>query len=60
LDGGFKFRPMTLPDAWIDHGAYEDQLAMAGLSASHIASTVLSVLGKPKDAMLTLSAATGR
>jgi 1-deoxy-D-xylulose-5-phosphate synthase len=51
---------MTLPDAWIDHGAYEDQLAMAGLSASHIASTVLSVLGKPKDAMLTLSAATGR
>lgn len=40
---------------FIDHGRYEDQLAEAGLSASHIASTALSVLGKPKDAQLTLS-----
>lgn len=55
LDGGLKFRPMTLPDRWIDHGRYEDQIAMAGLSASHIASTALVVLGKPKDAQLTLS-----
>jgi 1-deoxy-D-xylulose-5-phosphate synthase len=55
LDGGLKFRPMTLPDRWIDHGRYEDQIAMAGLSASHIASTALITLGKPKDAQLTLS-----
>eukprot|EP00878_Enallax_costatus_P000400 GHUV01000488.1.p1 GENE.GHUV01000488.1~~GHUV01000488.1.p1 ORF type:complete len:739 (+),score=252.51 GHUV01000488.1:855-3071(+) len=55
LDGGLKFRPMTLPDSWIDHGRYEDQLAMAGLTASHIASTALVTLGKPKDAQLTLS-----
>lgn len=55
LDGNLKFRPMTLPDRFIDHGRYEDQLAEAGLSASHIASTALSVLGKPKDAQLTLS-----
>lgn len=40
---------------FIDHGRYEDQIAEAGLSASHIASTALSVLGKPKDAQLTLS-----
>lgn len=40
---------------FLDHGRYEDQLAEAGLSASHIASTALSVLGKPKDAQLTLS-----
>lgn len=40
---------------FIDHGRYEDQLAEAGLSASHIASTALSILGKPKDAQLTLS-----
>jgi len=60
LDGNFKFRPMTLPDSWIDHGAWDDQIAMAGLSASHIASTGLSVLGKPKDAMLTLSGLQGR
>ncbi|WIA11070.1 hypothetical protein OEZ85_011221 [Tetradesmus obliquus] len=55
LDGGLKFRPMTLPDRFIDHGRYEDQLAEAGLSASHIASTALATLGKPKDAQLTLS-----
>lgn len=55
LDGGLKFRPMTLPDRWIDHGKYEDQLAEAGLTAGHIASTALTTLGKPKDAMLTLS-----
>eukprot|EP00775_Hariotina_reticulata_P009948 gene9948-10103_t len=55
LDGGLKFRPMTLPDRFIDHGRYEDQIAEAGLSASHIASTALSILGKPKDAQLTLS-----
>lgn len=50
LDGGLKFRPMTLPDRFIDHGDYKDQLAMAGLSASQIASTALSVLGRQKDA----------
>lgn len=55
LDNGLRFRPMTLPDRFIDHGRYEDQIAEAGLSASHIASTALSVLGKPKDAQLTLS-----
>lgn len=55
LDNGLRFRPMTLPDRFIDHGRYEDQLAEAGLSASHIASTALSILGKPKDAQLTLS-----
>ncbi len=55
LDGGLRFRPMTLPDRFIDHGRYEDQLAEAGLSAAHIASTALSVMGKPKDAQLTLS-----
>jgi len=40
---------------FIDHGRYEDQIAEAGLSASHIASSALSILGKPKDAQLTLS-----
>lgn len=46
LDGGLKFRPMTMPDRFIDHGTQPQQLAMAGLDASHIARTVLSVLGK--------------
>jgi 1-deoxy-D-xylulose-5-phosphate synthase len=46
---------MTLPDRYIDHGTYSDQLAEAGLSASHIASTALTVLGKP-DTMFVLNA----
>jgi 1-deoxy-D-xylulose-5-phosphate synthase len=46
---------ISTPIRFIDHGRHEDQIAEAGLSASHIASTALSVLGKPKDAQLTLS-----
>lgn len=41
---------MTLPDRYIDHGDYKDQLAMAGLSAAQIASTALTTLGRFKDA----------
>lgn len=50
LDGKLKLRAMTLPDRYIDHGAPEDQLEEAGLSSKHICSTVLSLLGKPKEA----------
>jgi 1-deoxy-D-xylulose-5-phosphate synthase len=47
LDSGkLKFRPMTLPDAWIEHGDYADQLALAGLSAGQIATQALVTLGK--------------
>ena len=78
LDGGLRFRPMTLPDRYIEHGtqvmrvavwgfatrlhsralcpppmtAQQEQLAEAGLTASHIAATVLSVLGRKRDAVL--------
>jgi 1-deoxy-D-xylulose-5-phosphate synthase len=55
LDGGLRFRPMTLPDRYIDHGKYEDQLSEAGLTPSHIAATCLAALGRSKDASLTLS-----
>lgn len=41
---------MTLPDRYIDHGAPQDQLEEAGLSSKHICSTVLSLVGKPKEA----------
>lgn len=54
LDGGVKVRPMTLPDRFIDQGAYSDQLSEAGLTASHITSTALKLLGKSKDAMFVL------
>ena len=51
LDGGLKFRPMTLPDRFIEHGGQADQLAEAGLSASHIAATALTLLGRRKDSV---------
>ena len=46
MDGHLKFRPMTMPDRFIDHGTQPQQLADAGLDAAHIARTVLTVMGK--------------
>jgi len=50
LDGGLKFRPMTLPDIFIDHEKPEIQYEQAGLTASHIVVNVLAVLGRDVDA----------
>ncbi|CAO2830331.1 unnamed protein product [Amaranthus hypochondriacus] len=52
LDGNLKLRAMILPDRYIDHGDYENQLEEAGLSTKHIAATVLSLLGKRKEALM--------
>lgn len=54
LDGNLKVRTMTLPDIFIEQGAYPDQLVKAGLTSSHIAGTALKLLGKPKEAMIML------
>ncbi|KAH7442680.1 hypothetical protein KP509_03G098900 [Ceratopteris richardii] len=51
LDGKMKWRPIVLPDRYIEHGAPADQLAEAGLTASHIAASVLQILGKARDAL---------
>ncbi|PKA60992.1 putative 1-deoxy-D-xylulose-5-phosphate synthase 2, chloroplastic [Apostasia shenzhenica] len=51
LDGHLKLRSVVLPDRYIDHGSPKDQIEEAGLSANHIAATVLSLLGKPKEAL---------
>nr|AST47885.1 1-deoxyxylulose-5-phosphate [Lilium hybrid cultivar] len=51
LDGNLKVRSMVLPDRYIDHGAPDDQIEQAGLNPRHIAATVLSLLGRPKEAM---------
>nr|ALE19960.1 1-deoxy-D-xylulose 5-phosphate synthase [Plectranthus barbatus] len=51
LDGNLKWRPMVLPDRYIDHGAYPDQIEEAGLSSKHIAGTVLSLIGGGKDSL---------
>lgn len=52
LDGNLKVRPMTLPDRFQDQGAYDDQLSEAGLTAQHVAGTVLKLLGKSSDSLL--------
>lgn len=51
LDGNLKWRAMMLPDRYIDHGAQNDQIEQAGLSPKHIAATVLSLIGEPRDSL---------
>ncbi|XP_062005865.1 probable 1-deoxy-D-xylulose-5-phosphate synthase 2, chloroplastic [Rosa rugosa] len=55
LDGPLKLRAMVLPDRYIDHGAPQDQLEEAGLSSRQISATVLSLLGRPKEALQFIS-----
>jgi 1-deoxy-D-xylulose-5-phosphate synthase len=45
LESGVKFRPMTLPDVFIDHDAPQKQYEVAGLNARHIVSQALVALG---------------
>jgi 1-deoxy-D-xylulose-5-phosphate synthase len=45
LECGVKFRPMTLPDFFIDHDAPQKQYDVAGLNARHIVSQALAALG---------------
>ncbi|KAK9812914.1 hypothetical protein WJX72_005743 [[Myrmecia] bisecta] len=54
LDGKLKFRPMTLPDRFIEHGTQTEQLAEAGLSAAHITATALKLLGKQSESVAVL------
>ncbi|XP_010551048.1 PREDICTED: 1-deoxy-D-xylulose-5-phosphate synthase, chloroplastic-like [Tarenaya hassleriana] len=51
LDGKLKWRPMVLPDRYIEHGSPVDQLAEAGLMPTHIAATVMNLLGIRKEAL---------
>ncbi len=46
LDGGLKFRPMVLPDAFLDHDSPAKQMIEAGLMAKDIVATVLKALGR--------------
>ncbi|KAA0060415.1 putative 1-deoxy-D-xylulose-5-phosphate synthase 2 [Cucumis melo var. makuwa] len=46
-----KLRSMVLPDRYIDHGAPRDQMEEAGLSSEHIAATVLTLMGRSKEAL---------
>ncbi|XP_062176394.1 probable 1-deoxy-D-xylulose-5-phosphate synthase, chloroplastic [Alnus glutinosa] len=55
LDGKLKWRPLVLPDRYIDHGSPADQLAEAGLTPSHIAATVFNILGQTREALEIMS-----
>ncbi|MDP6705623.1 MAG: 1-deoxy-D-xylulose-5-phosphate synthase [Alphaproteobacteria bacterium] len=46
LDNGLKFRPMLLPDIFIDQDKPEKMYDIAGLNAPHIVATALAALGR--------------
>jgi 1-deoxy-D-xylulose-5-phosphate synthase len=46
LDGGLRFRPIVLPDRFIDHMSPAAQIVEAGLDAKSIVQTVLGALGR--------------
>jgi 1-deoxy-D-xylulose-5-phosphate synthase len=56
LDAGLKFRPMVLPDRFIDHDTQPKQLIEAGLTARDIVAAVLGALGIDRSAQQVLTA----
>ncbi|MFH5927575.1 1-deoxy-D-xylulose-5-phosphate synthase [Roseomonas xinghualingensis] len=46
LDGGLRFRPLTLPDLYIDHDTPKKQYDLAGLNAPQIAQAARQALGQ--------------
>ncbi|KAF9617795.1 hypothetical protein IFM89_038906 [Coptis chinensis] len=54
LDGKIKWRPIVLPDSYIEHASPKEQLSLAGLTGHHIAATALSLLGRTRDALLLM------
>ncbi|MEM7170204.1 MAG: 1-deoxy-D-xylulose-5-phosphate synthase [Pseudomonadota bacterium] len=46
LENGLKFRPLTLPDYFIDHDKPDLQVAQAGLDRAGIVGAVLQALGQ--------------
>ncbi|GMN45191.1 hypothetical protein TIFTF001_014392 [Ficus carica] len=54
LDGRIKWRPIVLPDNYIEHASPSEQLADAGLTGHHIAATALSLLGRTREALLLM------
>ncbi|XP_023636391.1 1-deoxy-D-xylulose-5-phosphate synthase, chloroplastic isoform X1 [Capsella rubella] len=55
LDGNIKWRPIVLPDGYIEEASPSEQLALAGLTGHHIAATALSLLGRTREALLLMS-----
>ncbi len=49
FDAGLRFRPMVMPDAFLDQDTPQRQVEIAGLSASGIVATALSALGSDAE-----------
>ncbi|KAG0608383.1 hypothetical protein M758_8G101800 [Ceratodon purpureus] len=52
LDSKLQWRPMVLPDRYIDQGSPNEQIEEARLSGKHIAAMVLDCLGLSREAAL--------
>ncbi|XLT24288.1 hypothetical protein HN873_055580 [Arachis hypogaea] len=50
-----KWRAMTLPDRYIEHGSQKDQIQAAGLSSNHIVATALSLTNVQRNNRLLLN-----
>ncbi|SDG75543.1 1-deoxy-D-xylulose-5-phosphate synthase [Pelagibacterium luteolum] len=57
LDNGLKFRPLVMPDRYIDHAGQGDMYAEAGLDRAGIVATALTALGDEINAADVLRAA---
>ncbi|XP_071723820.1 1-deoxy-D-xylulose-5-phosphate synthase 1, chloroplastic [Rutidosis leptorrhynchoides] len=55
LDEKLQWRPIVLPDRYIDHGSPIDQMVDAGLTPAHIAATVFNILGQTREALAMMS-----
>jgi 1-deoxy-D-xylulose-5-phosphate synthase len=53
LDNGLKFRPLTLPDYFIDHDKPAVQVQQAGLDAPSIVAGVLAAFGIAEETLET-------
>lgn len=49
-----QWRPIVLPDNYIEQASPQEQLSLAGLTGNHIAATALSLLGRPREALLMM------
>src|SRR5215217_2175115 len=51
LDGKLRFRPLMIPDTFVEHASQSDMYAAAGLDRSGIVATALTTLGYDEAAM---------
>ncbi|MDP2779448.1 1-deoxy-D-xylulose-5-phosphate synthase [Devosia sp.] len=52
LDGKLRFRPLMIPDRFVEHASQADMYADAGLDRAGIVATALSTLGYDEAAMV--------